>query len=412
MPAHSPETAEFHYVQLEALFQRTRTSSALALLPIVLIAGLHFGHVPTSQILMWGVVMLGVYAVRIAMAHTFLTRPRNGEASPLWLDIETMATAAAGAGWSAMLFMLNTGQLDLLFTLKLACIAAVSAFTMNSMAVIRFVYLAFLVPAFTIIAGYTLMETPFLDVAGRVALVASATLFFVSLLIMSQSVNRLINEALIQRLAYAELAAHLEAALDTERETRQQLEQQALQMEATHLRLHVFATHDPLTRLYNRHRISEALVRELHLRRRYQIEVSALVVEIDGFNEICDQYGQAKGDELLVAFASFLAADLREIDYAGRWGGNKFCCALPRTNGQEALECAERVRKRIEGHSFLDSAPALVVTASFGVSAAVDGDDPERLLARADAALYEGRRKGRNSSRRLDANDDASSTIN
>jgi diguanylate cyclase (GGDEF)-like protein len=412
MTENTAEAERLYNLQLEGLFQRTRTSSILALLPIVLIAALHYGHLATGPILMWGVAMLGIYAVRIFIAHTFLTRQRNGNASPLWLDVETMTTAAAGAGWSAMLFMLNTGQLDLLFTLKLAFIAAVSAFTMNSMAVIRFVYLAFLVPVFTIVAGYTLMETPFLDFAGRVGLIASTTVFFAVLLIMSKSVSDLINEALIQRLAYAELASRLEATLDTEREARQQLEQQALQMEATHLKLHVFATHDPLTRLYNRHRISEALVRELHLRRRYQIEVSALVVAIDGFNEICEQYGQAKGDELLVGFATFLAADLREIDYAGRWGGDKFCCALPRTNGREALECAERLRKRIEGHCFIESAPELVVTASFGVSAAVDGDDPERLLARADAALYEARRKGRNSSRQLEASDDISSTIN
>jgi diguanylate cyclase (GGDEF)-like protein len=405
MNENNAEAARLYNLQLEALFLRTRTSSVLALLPIVLIAGLHYSHVPSGQIFMWAVALLGVYTLRILIAHTFLERARRGNASPLWLDIETMTTAAAGGGWGAMLFFLNTGQLDMLFTVKLAFLSAAAAFTMNSMAAVRFVYLAFLLPVFTIVVAYALMETPFLTAPQRYGLMASAALFFVLLLIMSASICRLMNEALVQRLAFSDLAARLETTLDAERQGREQLEQQARQMEATHLRLHVFATHDPLTRVFNRHRISEALVRELHLQRRYQIPVSALVVEIDGFAEISEGHGQARGDELLIAFAGFLAADLREIDYVGRWGGEKFCCVLPRTDGREGLECAERLRHRIAARSFIESAPELRITASFGVSPAVQGDDPERLLARADAALYSARREGRNCSRQL-ANDE------
>ena len=401
MTQEKADAAHIYSAQLEALFQRTRTSSMLALLPLLLIAGMHFGTVPISQIVMWAAAMLGVYLIRILVAHSYLTRPRRGESSPLWLDIETMTTAAAGGGWGAMMFMLNTVQLDMLYTVKLAFLAGACAFTMNSMAVVRFVYLAFLLPAFTIVVGYALMETPFLNTVERYTLIASATLYFMLLLIMSASVSRLMNEALAQRLAYAELANRFENALDAERETRAQLEQQSQRLETTHLNLHSFSTHDPLTRLFNRHRISEALVRELHLRRRYQIPVSALVVEVDGFAGIHEQYGLARSDELLISFATFLAADLRDIDYVGRWSGEKFCCVLSRTDGQEALECAERIRRRVEGRCFIESLPELAITASFGVAPAVEVDDPERLLARADAALYEAKRNGRNRSHSL-----------
>lgn len=404
--------AAIYSAQLAALFERTRTSSALALLPILLIAGMHFGSVSTSQIVMWAAALLGVYGVRILVAHSFLTRPRSVEASPLWLDIETMTTAAAGGGWGAMLFLLNTGQLDMLYTVKLAFLAAACAFTMNSMAVVRFVYLAFLLPAFTIVVAYALVETPFLGTTERYALIASATLYFALLLIMSASISRLMNEGLSQGLAYAEIANRLEKALDTEQEIRMQLEQQSLRLEATHLNMHSFSTHDPLTRLFNRHRISEALVRELHLRRRYQIPVSAMVVEVDGFAGINEKYGLARSDELLIAFATFLASDLREIDYVGRWGGEKFCCVLSRTDGREALECAERIRRRIEGRCFIEGLPELRVTASFGVSAAVEVDDPERLLARADAALYEAKRNsGENHSQHLAADESTPTSV-
>ena len=96
-------------------------------------------------------------------------------------------------------------------------------------------------------------------------------------------------------MAFVDLAAQLESSLTAEREAREQLEQQALQLEATHLRQHAYATHDPLTRVFNRYRISESLVRELHLLRRYQILVSVLVVELDGYAEFCSRYGQARG---------------------------------------------------------------------------------------------------------------------
>ncbi len=385
--------------QLEELFRRTRTSSLLALLPIVLMAGLHLGQVSTGPVLMWAVAMLGIYAVRIALAHAYLGRKKGREASPLWLDVEAMATAASGAGWGTMMFLLDTGRLDLLFTVKLAFVASASAFTMNSMAAVRFVYLAFILPLFALVIGHTLMETPFLDEAGRLAIIAAALMYLTLLLVLSSSISRMIRETLVQRATNSAMVAQLEGALQNERTLREKVEQQAQQMEATHLRLHEFATHDTLTRVFNRQRICEALTRELHLRRRYRIDVSVLVVDIDGFTGINERHGYARGDDVLIAFAALLAAELREIDYVGRIGGEKFCCVLPRTSDSEGLECAERLRRKIERFTPLSAEPELILTASFGVAGAEDGDDPERLMARADAALYDAKLAGRNCSR-------------
>lgn len=407
-PAGTSENAAdpLYCAQLQALFERSRTSALLALIPIALIGVLHFGRVPARLLFMWLLLMFGIYAVRIALAHSYLGRRRDGDASPLWLDIQTMAAAATGGGWGAMMFLLDTGQFDLLYALKLAFIAAAAAFMINTLAVIRFVYFAFLLPLLTGLLGHTLMETPFLDSAGRYAILASATVFGVLLALMSSAVSRLSNQSLVQRLAFSDLARRLEQTLAAEQQAREKIEQQARQLEATHLRQHIYATHDPLTRLYNRHRICEVLVRELHLQRRYRIPVAAMAVDIDGFGDFCAEFGPARGDELLVAFATFLAAELREIDYVGRAGGEKFCCVLSRTEGSEALECAERVRQRVRAHSFLDGLPEGAVTATFGVSPAVDGDDPERLLARADTALYRARQRGTNCCERMDADAD------
>ena len=111
------DTARLYSAQLEALFRQTRTSSALSVVPILLIAGLHFGHVVTGQVVMWAFAMLGVSAIRFLIAQSFLTRPQSPAPSPLWLDVETIAAAMVGGGWGASLYMLNTGQLDILFAL-------------------------------------------------------------------------------------------------------------------------------------------------------------------------------------------------------------------------------------------------------------------------------------------------------
>lgn len=385
--------------QLEELFRRTRTSSLLALLPILLMAWLHLDHVATPTIVMWAVAMLAVYAVRILLAQAFLGRKANAEASPLWLDVETMAVAASGAGWGATLFMLNTGQFDLLFTVKLAFLAAAAAFTMNSMAAVRFVYLAFTLPVFAIAIGYFLMETPFLDDRGRIGVIAATLLYLSLLMILSRSVSRMLGATLRQRAEHQTMLAQLQTALQNERQLREQVEQQAQQMQATHMRLHEFATHDTLTRVYNRKRIGEVITRELHLRRRYAIEVSALIIDIDAFAQINERHGYARGDDVLIGVARLLAGELREIDYVGRLVGDKFCCILPRTTAAEALECAERLRHCIVGFAPLASEPELRLTASIGAAGAEDGDDAERLLARADAALYEAKLAGRNCSR-------------
>lgn len=384
--------------QLEELFRRTRTSSMLALLPIVLMAWLHVGHVALPTVVMWAVAMLAVYAVRILLASAYLGR-KSGNASPLWLDVEAMAAAASGAGWGATLFMLNTGQLDLLFTVKLAFLAAATAFTMNSMAAVHFVYLSFTLPVFGIVFGYILMEAPFLNEGGRIGVGASALLYLSLLLVLSRSVSRMLTETLKQRAEYQVMLEQLQTTLQNERLLREQVEQQTQQMQATHMRLHEFATHDTLTRVYNRKRISEVLTRELHLRRRYAIEVSVLVIDINAFTQINEQHGYARGDDVLIAVATLLAGELREIDYVGRLVGDKFCCILPRTSASEALECAERLRRCVEVFEPLAAEPALRLTVSIGAAGAEDGDDPERLLARADAALYEAKQAGHNCSR-------------
>ncbi|MFC4453361.1 GGDEF domain-containing protein [Deinococcus sonorensis] len=118
-----------------------------------------------------------------------------------------------------------------------------------------------------------------------------------------------------------------------------------------------------------------------------------LLLDVDHFKRLNDTFGHAQGDEVLRGLARLLVEGVRAQDLAGRWGGEEFVVVLPGADLQSAVQVAERLRLSISG---ADLAPAQPVTASFGVAASRPGDTLETLAARADLALYQAKRTGRN----------------
>ena len=152
---------------------------------------------------------------------------------------------------------------------------------------------------------------------------------------------------------------------------------------------------DQLTGLYNRARLDELFETELRRARRYGSQFSILLLDIDHFKQINDQYGHLTGDDVLFSVADLLKKNIRDVDVLGRWGGEEFMLILPNTNQSEALTLAEKLRQLIQTHSFT---PVKNVTASFGVSSYIAGIDAEELFKKADEALYRAKAKGRNRS--------------
>jgi len=162
------------------------------------------------------------------------------------------------------------------------------------------------------------------------------------------------------------------------------------------------AERDYLTKSYNRRYIMDALARERSLADRTGKPFSALLFDLDHFKAINDQYGHMVGDDILADFALKVKAELRGMDTVnatdhkrsfGRYGGEEFIAVLPETDLLGAHRCAERIRKIIEDHSFRDS---YRITVSVGVAAYRPGETVPELLTRADQALYQAKRDGRN----------------
>ncbi|BCS89100.1 sensor domain-containing diguanylate cyclase [Pseudodesulfovibrio sediminis] len=158
------------------------------------------------------------------------------------------------------------------------------------------------------------------------------------------------------------------------------------------------ADRDGLTRIYNRHSFDERLVYEIKRRRRYNHDLSLLMVDLDHFKSVNDTYGHIAGDMVLQKVGEILTKTFRTTDLAARYGGEEFVVLLPHTSEEAAWKLAERVRKNIADCKFHFDNQDFSVTASIGVASveggALSADDD--LIFKADKALYQAKNNGRN----------------
>jgi diguanylate cyclase (GGDEF)-like protein len=173
----------------------------------------------------------------------------------------------------------------------------------------------------------------------------------------------------------------------------------AIVRDVTDVRL---AQSDYLTGLVNRREFEEQARRLVAVAERYDSTLSLIMVDIDRFKEINDRHGHLAGDAVLKGLAELFRTVLRKSDIAGRWGGDEFGILLPQTDIARAREFAarlcralrERQAQQPEGE---DGFPDVgEVTVSAGVAALATGEELDDLLGRADDALYQAKREGRN----------------
>jgi len=158
------------------------------------------------------------------------------------------------------------------------------------------------------------------------------------------------------------------------------------------------ADRDGLTRIYNRHSFEERLIYEIKRRRRYNHDLSLLMVDLDHFKSVNDTYGHKAGDMVLRKVGEILTNTFRTTDLAARYGGEEFVILLPHTSEEAAWKLAERVRTAIEEQSFEFECQQFSITASIGVASVEGGalTSDDDLIIKADKALYQAKNNGRN----------------
>jgi diguanylate cyclase (GGDEF)-like protein len=201
-----------------------------------------------------------------------------------------------------------------------------------------------------------------------------------------------------------------EEALRSEAENNEKLEQmvqgRTLELEMTlrelndaNQKLTVQNTMDSLTGVKNRSAFDRRLIAEGRISRRQQTPMSLLMLDIDKFKNINDQYGHLTGDFTIQAIANTLSEYLkRPTDLLSRFGGEEFAIILPCTDKDGALLVAEQIRHSISELAIVHNGHSISITVSIGVSEAIiDNDEhPLLLLEQADKALYQAKRSGRN----------------
>ncbi|XDE61958.1 diguanylate cyclase [Arthrospira platensis BEA 1257B] len=169
------------------------------------------------------------------------------------------------------------------------------------------------------------------------------------------------------------------------------------QLKTALVELEKLATTDPLTGIANRRHLLTLAEREFQRTQRYHNPFSVLMIDIDHFKLINDNYGHNIGDEALKIMADVTVNALRKVDIFGRFGGEEFVVFLPETQADEALLVAERIRKAIAQTPIYVEGQTINITVSIGVTIYESSEiSLDGLLMEADKALYDAKKQGRN----------------
>ena len=192
-------------------------------------------------------------------------------------------------------------------------------------------------------------------------------------------------------------ALQLRRTRDRLRDNEHALQRQLAEIQALQARLEQQAERDPLTGLFNRRYLTATMDRELARVRREGRPLSLMLIDVDHFKAINDDFGHQVGDECLIRLATLLTENTRESDVVCRWGGDEFLVLLPTLPGDGALERAGQYRQAFECLPLPHGAAGQRATLSIGVACYPDdADSADALIATADIALYRAKQGGRN----------------
>jgi diguanylate cyclase (GGDEF)-like protein len=168
------------------------------------------------------------------------------------------------------------------------------------------------------------------------------------------------------------------------------------ELERANARLDILASTDALTHLPNRRTALRVLEREIARAKRSGGKIAVIMCDIDHFKLFNDRHGHDCGDYVLVRTANLIAESLRATDLASRWGGEEFLLILGSADPEGVIGLAERIRKRIQSAVMEYEGLRLSVTITLGVAICSPELGGDAAIAKADEALYEGKRLGRN----------------
>jgi diguanylate cyclase (GGDEF)-like protein len=206
-------------------------------------------------------------------------------------------------------------------------------------------------------------------------------------------VQELIFTMSIMSLGFALLMSELR---QNERQLERRVDARMRELASANEKLAVMAQTDALTGLLNRRAIFELATSDLQRCRRYSRPLAVIMIDLDFFKAVNDTYGHQAGDEVLRHVGAVLRASLRTSDRSARYGGEEFLVVAPEADEETAHDLAERLRAVFADSPTHVGSLQIPLTISLGFALLQPDDDLASLIKRADDALYEAKRKGRN----------------
>jgi diguanylate cyclase (GGDEF)-like protein len=166
-----------------------------------------------------------------------------------------------------------------------------------------------------------------------------------------------------------------------------------IQAQHSNEKLYHLAIRDGMTGIFNHAFMEQYITDAINRSKRSKNPLALLMIDVDYFKQINDNFGHNAGDEVLIGLVQVLNNNKRTTDYLGRWGGDELILLLNDTNLSGASNLAEKLRRLVESHTFPHSRH---LTISLGACEYRDGDTLASFIERADAAMYRAKRGGRN----------------
>jgi len=164
--------------------------------------------------------------------------------------------------------------------------------------------------------------------------------------------------------------------------------------------MHDLATIDSLTGVYNRGYFNQAVEEEFS-KTMNRSPMSIVMADLDYFKSVNDNYGHLFGDKVLKEVAQIMKSSIRDGDILARYGGEEFVLILPRADSEQAYMVVERLRRKIQDTVIEDKDHSVHTTLSFGIASyPEDGASVRKIIKKADNALYQAKRDGRNCTRK------------
>jgi diguanylate cyclase (GGDEF)-like protein len=158
----------------------------------------------------------------------------------------------------------------------------------------------------------------------------------------------------------------------------------------------MLSIHDGMTGVFNHAYAIKEVDSEIERAKRYNVNFSLILLDVDNFKEVNDSYGHLAGDFVLKSMAHLIEKNLRTIDIVGRYGGEEFIVILPQTDLENACIAGERLRKAVALETFSHNDNVIQLTISLGIATYQNGKNTQDLIKIADDNLYKAKNGGKN----------------